>query len=232
MSRREAIDIAIDALAKPGIASLLSVGPLPSGIKSVLRIVADGEWRSPQTEHVYRQHDAETVRAASAAFLATVLFDRASEPYRVLGLPKGAALDEVRENKRLLLKWLHPDRNPRAREQEFLSRVIAAAEAIETGKDSIAPRAGAKPNPRNPPAAQPQPKNKPSTRRADAAVPRGAVKRALVQAVEGSWRAAKRTALAATMLVAGLAVWRYVMNEPIGASLTRYSKLALGMLTW
>src|SRR4051794_19756058 len=98
MARRQAIDLAIDALTRPDIASLLSVGPLPDGMKSVLRIVADGEWRDPSTEHVYERHGAEKVRAAGAAFLAAVLFDRASDPYRVLGLPPKASAEDVREN--------------------------------------------------------------------------------------------------------------------------------------
>jgi hypothetical protein len=134
VSRRQAIDIALDALAKPEVTSFLSVGPLPEGLKVVLRIVAEGEWRDAATEHVYSKHSAETVRAASAAFLATVLFGRKTDPYRALGLPPGASLGEVREHKRLLLKWLHPDRNPEATEQAHLAKVIAAAEAIEGGR--------------------------------------------------------------------------------------------------
>ena len=63
----------------------------------------------------------------------TSRFDKRSDPYRVLGLAQGASMEDVRENKRLLLKWLHPDRNPRPAEWAHLARVIEAAEAIESG---------------------------------------------------------------------------------------------------
>lgn len=224
MSRRQAIDIAIDARRRQDASSLLSVGPLPEGVKSLLRVVAEGEWRDGSTEHAYRRHSSAEIRAASAAFLAAVLFARKSDPYRVLGLTPDATPEEVRENKRLLLKWLHPDRNPSHREQEYLGRVIEAAEAIEEGRATPQgmDRGRAKPPPIVvPPRAKPSRKPKPSPARQAAA-----------RAAEGIAHAVKITAVVAATLLVALLAWRYVMNEPIGASLARYSRLALGMMTW
>lgn len=220
MSRRQAIDIAIDSRLRKDQSSLLAVGPLPEGVKDLLRIVADGEWRAPSTEHVYRRHSAEEVRAASAAFLAAALFHRKADPWRVLGITPDASAEDLRENKRLLLKWLHPDRNPSPGARSYLGRVLEAAEAIEEGR--ARPAAPDQP----PPIVVPRRAKK--TRRAKPDPVRGAVQ----QIVEAVARAGKVLLLTGLVLILGLVAWRYVMDEPIGVSLERYSKLALGMARW
>lgn len=241
MPRRQAIDIALDAAGKPGVASLMSVGPLPDGIKSLLRVVAEGEWRDATTEAAYRSHTPEQVRAASAAFLGSILFDRASDPYRVLGLSPGASLEDVRENKRLLLKWLHPDRNPKAEEQEYLARVIEAAEAIEEGRAALrplkaAPPTGAKPHPHTPARAAPRKASSKSVHKASGAPKqpawRGEARHAVARGLGSLVRLTRAAALTAIVALASLVAWRYAMHEPIGASLARYSKLALAAMPW
>lgn len=224
MSRRHAIDLAIEARTRQERASLLSVGPLPEGVKSLLRIVAEGEWRDHETEHAYRRHSPEEIRAASASFLAAVLFSARSDPYRVLGLAPEARPEDVRENKRLLLKWLHPDRNPAPQEREYLGRVIEAAEAIETGRATAAPgsRGGARPPTIVvPPRAKPTRKPREPRRRQAAA-----------RALEGSARALRFAILVAVAAVVVLAAWKFVMHEPIGATLARYARLVPGLATW
>lgn len=233
--RRNAIDIAMEALTKPEVASLLTVGPLPDGIKSLLRIVADGEWRHATTEHVYRKHSAETVRAASAAFLSVVLFSRPSEPYRVLGLPVGAPGEDVRENKRLLLKWLHPDRNPRRREQEYLACVVEAAHAIENGHSKPPPPPGPAPSGGAKPGTVAQrPSSLKTTRQPAVRISAQAEqwRRIAVRLLGSIGRGMRRAAYALALLVMLLAAWRYVMDEPIGASVERYSKAVMAALAW
>lgn len=241
MPHRHAIDIALNAAGKSGVASLMSVGPLPDGIKSLLRIVAEGEWRDASTEAAYRSHTPEQVRAASAAFLGSILFDRASDPYRVLGLSPSATLDDVRENKRLLLKWLHPDRNPRRQEQEYLARVIEAAEAIEEGRSALrppraVPQHGAKSQPHNPARAAPRGAPPTLARKASGAPKptawRGEARHALARGLGSLVRLTGAAALAAMVALVSLIAWRYAMHEPIGVSLARYSKLALAAMPW
>lgn len=236
VSRRPAIDLALDAAAKPGVISFLSAGPLPEGLKCLLRIVAEAEWRDASTEHAYMRHSAETVRAASAAFLSEVLFARPADPYRVLGLPPGAPLGDVREHKRLLLKWLHPDRNPEAREQEYLSRVIKAAEAIEGGLSHQSGR----PSPPRAPQSQALVAVDGSRRRRSAGgrdekawqAMAGAARQIASRVVPRALRVAKLSAAYSALLLSILIAWRYLMAEPIGASLARYSELARGIMTW
>jgi hypothetical protein len=221
MTRRHAIDLAIEARTRKTSSSLLSVGPLPDGVKDLLRIVADGEWCSPATEHAYRLHSAEYVRDASAAFLAGALFHRTADAYRVLGVGPDASSEDVRENKRLLLKWLHPDRNPSPGARSHLARVLEAAEAIEEG------RARAAAPPELPPRIVVQPRAK-KTRRAKP----DPVKAAAHQLASAAVRAGKFIALTAFAALIALMSWRYVMDEPIGASLERYTRLAVGMAKW
>lgn len=222
MTRRHAIDIALDARTQKTSTSFLAVGPLPDGVKDLLRIVAEGEWRAPSTERAYRSHSPETVRAASAAFLAGTLFQHQSDPYRVLGLAPEASAEDVRENKRLLLKWLHPDRNPSPAARTYLARVLEAAEAIEDGKAKPAsmtqgapPRIVVPPRPKKTRRAKPDP-----------------VEAAAHQLASATARLIKLVALSAALVLIGLVAWRYVMNEPIGVSLERYSRLAFGMAQW
>lgn len=242
MPRRLALDLALDAAAKPGALSMLAVGPLPEGLKDVLRIVAEGEWRSVATEEAYRSHSAEAIRAASASFLKVVLFEKASSPHRVLGLSPGATEDEVRENKRLLLKWLHPDRNPQAEERALLAKVIEAAEAIDVGRGRTKTASSSTSNqngqrPRSGPSARRQPQ---ASAARPAAKASGAPRRAspsrgryvLTRGLGLVARITKLTALAAVVAVGGLIAWRMTMHEPIGVSLARYSKIALGAASW
>lgn len=221
MTRRMAIDIAMDARTDKGAGSLLSVGPLPDGVKDLLRIVADGEWRDHATAHVYARHSAAEVRAASAAFLAAALFERKADPYRTLGLTPDARPEDVRENKRLLLKWLHPDRNPDPRERAYLGRVIEAAEAIEEGRASISPEV--KPPPLVVRPRRAKPTKKPRT---------SAARQAATQLAEGALHMGKMLLVAAAITIIGLISWRYVMDEPIGTSIERYGRLAQGMIKW
>jgi hypothetical protein len=221
MTRRHAIDIAIDARTRKTSSSLLSVGPMPDGVKDLLRIVAEGEWRTPATEHVYRKHSTEDVRSASAAFLAGTLFHQQADPYRVLGVTPDATAEEVRENKRLLLKWLHPDRNPSPGARSYLARVLEAAQAIDEGR--AVPAAAAE----LPPRIVVTPRAK-KTRRAKP----DPMKDAAQQLASAAVRAGKFMAVTVFVALVCLLCWRFVMNEPIGVSLERYTKLAVGMARW
>jgi hypothetical protein len=237
LSRRQAIDIAMDAMTTPEITSFLSAGPLPEGLKYLLRIVAEGEWRDAPTEHVYRAHSPEAVRAASAAFLSVVLFARQTDPYRVLGLQPAAPLSEVREHKRLLLKWLHPDRNPKAKEHDYLARIIEAADAIEGGRcyqfGAIAGRHSPHPPPGRPlsPQAAKTLGSTPKARRSQLALVRSA-RQMPAGSIVRMIRAVKLSVIALATLLLSLVAWRYFMDEPIGSSLTRFAKLGFGIIAW
>jgi hypothetical protein len=222
MTRRQAIDIAISSRGKADAGSLLSVGPLPDGVKDLLHVVAEGEWRAPSTEHVYARHSVGEVRAASAAFLTAALFHRKADPYRTLGLAPGARPEDIRENKRLLLKWLHPDRNPDPRERAYLGQVIEAAEAIEEARATPGRRTEVKPPPIVvAPRARATRHPRPSR-----------LRQAAAQLADGAAQTGKLVLGVSAATLVGLVAWRYVMNEPIGTSLERYAKFAQAVISW
>lgn len=223
MATRRALDIAMDFRRGDSAGTLLAVGPLPDGVKDLLRIVADGEWRSPATEHVYARYGADEIRAASATYLTVALFDRKLDPYRVLGLAPGATPEDLRENKRLLLKWLHPDRNPNERERIHLGKVLEAVAAIEKIHAASATRADVRP---------PQIVMRPSPPRATKAPRPSAVRQVLTHVASEVVHIGKVLTVTAATTVLGLITWRFYMNEPLGASLERYAKLTLGILPW
>lgn len=242
LPRKKAIDLAMEARRRPELSSLLSAAPLPRDMKSILRIAADGGKREAATAHVYRTHSPEAVREACTAFLSVVLFNRRSDPYRVLGLAAGASEEEVREHKRLLLKWLHPDRNPAkaacGRHRELLSRVLEAVAEIEGKRPSARPLPEPPPMPRRPasaPHGTKRPANAPLI--AEDAVfsaeqPPRNFKPRLAQALSRSVHGLRRASVGAAAVLCALVLWRYVMEEPIGLSLQKYSQAAIGLFTW
>jgi hypothetical protein len=209
-------------------------------VTCLLRIAADGTWREAATEHVYRRHSAAAVREACVTVLSVILFNRRTDPHRVLGLQAGASEDEVRDHKRLLLKWLHPDRNPArqgdGRERELLTRVLEAAAEIE-GKRPVTMDAAPPPIPPRPSPGRRPPQQQATMRESDAGDPPAqdwerSFKLRLARGLSASFHSLRRACYACAVLLATLILWRYVMQEPIGVSLHRYSQAAMGFASW
>jgi hypothetical protein len=140
----------------------------------------------------------------------------------------------VREHKRLMLKWLHPDRNPHVSERSHLPKVIEACEAIESGKPLASQM------PKTPvydarfvkvPAKAIKPKKAP------AAGPKflpnyKEVRRLLVSCLQAILGAGRVAILGAGVVLGVLVAWRYVLGEPVGNSIERYAKLTIGLISW
>lgn len=89
--------------------------PLPAGMTELLRGASGG---GPEA-------------ALAAAYLTAVCLYPGSPPWRCLGLAPGADPALAKEHHRLLIKWLHPDRNPEAR--HLAERVNGAWQALKSG---------------------------------------------------------------------------------------------------
>jgi DnaJ-class molecular chaperone len=72
------------------------------------------------------------VRRAAAFFIEQILFAPDTDSYRVLGAASQASASELRGNAALLLKWLHPDRDPQGERSIFVSRVTEAWNNLKT----------------------------------------------------------------------------------------------------
>jgi hypothetical protein len=130
MSGVKAIDIALDVYRKPARARALSRQDVPAGMLTVIRIAAGS---ADEIEQPADGEAAETmpVKDAAVFFLRQLLMNAGNDDYRQLGLRRGASLQEIKDHKRSLLKWLHPDRNPSPWEQVLFGRVKAAADRLE-----------------------------------------------------------------------------------------------------
>jgi len=131
MSDRMALKIAIDLVNVPSQVRLLRSEPLPDGVLALLRIAAgDGDAENVAAALIDRP--PETVRHAAAFFIEQILFAPEADSYRVLGAAPQASAGELRRNVALLLRWLHPDREPDGERAVFVGRATAAWNDLKT----------------------------------------------------------------------------------------------------
>jgi hypothetical protein len=126
---RTAIEIALDLKAAPSFVKVIRKRPLPPDVTSVIRVAAG----LPQLtqEFAGKYHCSESyVREACIFFLQQAVLFSGADNYRTLGLSPGASLEQIREHRRWLLMWLHPDRNKDKWESALFDRVVSAANAI------------------------------------------------------------------------------------------------------
>jgi hypothetical protein len=129
----DGIRVAIELLHVPSRVRIARIEPLPAGVDLVLRIAA-GEAEAERAAIVSTGRPRELIRQAAVFFVEQVLLCPNSDSYRVLGTDSQASSGELRRNMALLVKWLHPDQNPRAQRSMFASRVIRAWDDLKTPK--------------------------------------------------------------------------------------------------
>jgi DnaJ domain len=131
INARNTLDVVLDLYRNPAMAPGARHAPLPKDITNVIRLAAasDDEIKGMLLgENV----DTAELRAASAFFIQQVLFQAGADRLRLLGLSPGATQQQIRDHKRLLLKWLHPDRNQNKWEATYFQRVMQAAKQLES----------------------------------------------------------------------------------------------------
>lgn len=125
-----ALDEALLLKANPDRLFFQQKLPLPDGIAQLIRIAInpDGVTLEPEQRQLLGDED---LQAAAAAYLKGVCLFPGSQGVRVLGLNDAADPALLVEHRRLLLKWLHPDRNPENR--HLAERVNRAWGQIKLG---------------------------------------------------------------------------------------------------
>jgi hypothetical protein len=148
---RQAIDIALDMVGRPLLIRKVQQMALPTGVREVIRLATDSEAELAEAGKV-RGRDPKALREAAVLFLQQALFHPGADNHRILGLTPGATAEEIHDHRRLLLKWLHPDRNPSSWEQLLFQRVIAAAAELEknVGSPVVVTATTASPSPTKP----------------------------------------------------------------------------------
>jgi hypothetical protein len=133
LRKRPAIEIALDLREMPSLAKIIRKRPLPPELTEVLRVAAGSQEVAQEFASKYRRSEAH-IREACVFFLQQAVLFPGADSYRTLGLAPGAPPDQIREHRRWLLMWLHPDRNRDKWEVALFDKVVAAANAINGGK--------------------------------------------------------------------------------------------------
>lgn len=131
MSCGTALKMAIDLVHLPSRVRLYRSGPLPDGMPVLLRIVA-GDTEAEAMAAAASERSPEVVQRAAAFFIEQILFAPDADSYQVLGASQQASSAELRRHVGLLLRWLHPDLDPRGERSMFIGRVTAAWNDLKT----------------------------------------------------------------------------------------------------
>ena len=136
MQRDDAVAVALKFQQLPALAASAYLRPLPQGMTAVLRIAARLDEAEIEGAAAGVGVQPEELYVACAGFLRHALFHARADDYRVLGLTPGATAKQIQEHKRLLLSWLHPDRNTKRWEQPLFRRVSDAAARLQAAAAS------------------------------------------------------------------------------------------------
>ena len=126
-----AVKIAVDLMQLPAQTRNLRSKPLPDDVAVLLQIASgDEEVTRGVAERVART--TEVVREAAEFYVIQILLAPDADSYRVLGAKPEADAGELRRNMALLLRWLHPDLDPKGERSIFASRVTRAWNDVKT----------------------------------------------------------------------------------------------------
>ena len=212
---RQAIDLALEMVSRPFLIRQVQRSPLPEGVREAMRLVTCNETELAEAGTA-RGRDPKTLHQAAVFFLQQALLFPGADSHRILGLSHGATLEQIRDHRRLMLKWLHPDRNPSSWEQMLFQRVITAAADLEqrlANPSATADTIGSLPQRQR---SRSHVRHLPLVRRTPPL----------------QWRLRLRTylrraAVTAILLTLGGGAWRIFYGEPIGLTLTE-----MGLLPW
>lgn len=127
-----AIDLALEAARQPKQLMRKVATELPPDMIDVIKCAAGDETTLAKCAEG-RNITSHKVQDAARVFLQHLITHANGNDRTILGLRPGHAREDVREHKRWMLKWLHPDRNPSKWETALFQRVKEASERLENG---------------------------------------------------------------------------------------------------
>lgn len=133
MPSPNAIYTAIDLLRMPNLAGLMRERPLPPDMLTLIQVAA-GKAQTAETYAKEVGQNAAFVRTAAMFYIRQVLWADGADHYRVLGANPTASNDELAENFRWFMKWLHPDSIGAKNAAGSVIRVLAAWDALKNKK--------------------------------------------------------------------------------------------------
>jgi hypothetical protein len=138
---RAAIDQAVLLQKQPALAAAFRQAALPDGMAVLIRLVSDEGGRRKDLAQLL-ELDESLLQSVATDYLLSVCLYPGSSDLRSLGLNPAADLSTAKEHHRLLLKWLHPDRNPD--NQHFAERVNQAWSAVKKSAKTHIPEPAAR----------------------------------------------------------------------------------------
>ena len=126
-----ALEQAITFLSRTDLIAAARQQPLPAGVIDLLKISSgDGDVLLAAQEE--SRHSQEDVRHAAEFYVQQILFAPESDHYRILGVDPDDAEAKIKLHYRLLVRWLHPDKNASDWEAVFSERINRAWHALRT----------------------------------------------------------------------------------------------------
>lgn len=129
-AERPAIAIALSLHRQPALLRSVPRRDIPVDVIEVLRIAA-GQEEAIQSASTAFDVTEEALVEAAELYLQLILSNAQSDDMRMLCLPQSAMAADIKDHRRLLLKWLHPDRNHDNWESALFLKVKAASMRLE-----------------------------------------------------------------------------------------------------
>jgi hypothetical protein len=126
-----AMRAALDLIALPSRHRRFHRASLPTGMTSLLRVVADDS-DVVGAFAARLQASPQRLREAAAFYVEQVLLAPSADSYRVLGARRSATAAELRENLAFLCRWLHAEEHRDATRPALMLRVTHAWNNLKT----------------------------------------------------------------------------------------------------
>ncbi len=142
MLKVDAIDVALGRMRAPQGASSrqLQLSPLPNNMSDLVRLAAE---QKDTVERYVEQKNlkAEQLVEAAQLYLQNLILNSGEDAHKTLGLKPGATAAEIKDHKRMLLKWLHPDLNKNRWQSALFNRVQTASERLQSTSEAASVQA-------------------------------------------------------------------------------------------
>ncbi len=126
-----ALEQALSFLSRTDLIAAARQQTLPSGITELLKI-SSGDNETLLAAQESSRHSQEDIRHAAEFYVQQILFSPDSDHYRVLGVDPDDVEAKIKLHYRLLVRWLHPDKNSSDWEVVFSERINRAWHALRT----------------------------------------------------------------------------------------------------
>lgn len=126
-----ALEQALTFISRTDLTATARQQPLPTGVTELLKICS-GDNESLLAAQESSRHSQEDVRHAAEFYVQQILFAPDSDHYRILGVDPDDAESKIKLHYRLLVRWLHPDKNSSDWEVVFSERINRAWHALRT----------------------------------------------------------------------------------------------------